>query len=252
MKQVKKINLIFPIILVIILSSCVSQKRMIYLQNKQESISKTEFINERKEDYKVQAGDNLYINITSIDEKTTAIFNKATSGNMSDISAYLNSYTIGDDGTIDFPLTGKIYIHNLTIEEVKAEIQKVMNEYIKETIIIVKLLNFNITMLGEVNGPGQYKVYQDKINLFEAVAMASDLTDFANRNKVKLIRQTKQGSIIHTLDLTDQNILESDFYYLMPNDIIYVEALKGKQFAFTDFPYGLLFSTITFILVLFR
>lgn len=251
MKQIKKINFIFPIILIIILSSCVSQKRMIYLQNKQESISKTEFINERKEDYKVQPGDNLYINITSIDEKTTAIFNKS-SGTISGIGAYLNSYTIGGDGTIDFPLTGKIYIHNLTIEEVKAEIQKVMNEYLKETIIIVKLLNFNITMLGEVRMPGQYKVYQDEINLFEALAMAGDLADFANRNNLQLIRQTKKGAIIHTLDLTDQNILESDFYYLMPNDIIYVEPLKGKQFAFTDFPYALLFSTITFILVLFR
>ncbi len=224
---------------------------MIYLQNKQESIAKNEFVNERKEDYKVQPGDNLYINITSIDEKTTALFNK-NMGTMSGIAAYLNSYTIDDDGTIDFPLTGKIYIHNMTIEEVKAEIQKVMNEYIKETIIIVKLLNFNITMLGEVNGPGQYKVYQDEINLFEALAMAGDMSEFANRNNIKLIRQTKQGAIIHTLDLTDQNILESDFYYLMPNDIIYAEPLKGKQFAFTDFPYGLMFSTITFILVLFR
>ena len=212
---------------------------MIYLQNKKGATAKNEFVNERKEDYKVQPGDNLYINITSIDEKTTAVFNK-NSGTMSGIGAYLNSYTIGDDGTIDFPLTGKIQIHNLTIEEVKGEIQNVMNEYLKETIIIVKLLNFNITMLGEVNTPGQYKVYQDKINLFEALAMASDLADFANRNKVKLIRQSKKGAIIHALDLTDQNILESDFYYLMPNDIIYVEPLKGKQFAFTNFPYAMI------------
>ncbi len=253
MKQVRKINLFFPIILVIILSSCVSQKKLIYLQNKEKATAKNEFINERNEDYKVQPGDNLYIKITSIDEKTAMLFNSTDprySSGMNDIGVYLNSYTVADDGSIDFPLTGKIQIQNLTIEEVKGEIKKVLDEYLKETMIIVKLINFNITMLGEIKNPGQYKIYQDKINLFEAIAMAGDLGDFSNRNKIKLIRQSKQGAIIHELDLTNQNILESDFFYLMPNDVIYIEPLKGKQFTFANFPYSLVFSAVSTTLLL--
>ncbi len=105
-------------------------------------------------------------------------------------------------------------------------------------------------MLGEVRRPGEYRVYQDELNVFEAMSMAGDLTDFANRNEVKLVRQTKQGSEIIDIDLTDQNFLTSDYFYLMPNDIIYVEPLKGKQFTFANFPYAIIFSAISTTLLL--
>ncbi len=251
-KNSKNKIILFPIIL-IILSSCVPQKKLIYLQNK-ELATKNEFLNERSEDYKVQPGDNLYIKITSINEETSMLFNTSTSRysqNLNnDVSVYLNSYTVAEDGSIDFPLTGKINVQNQTIEEVKNSIYTVLEEYLKETLIIVKLINFNITLLGEIERPGQYKVYQDKINLFEAIAMAGDLGDFANRAKVKLIRQTKTGTEIHQLDLTNQKILESDYYYLMPNDVIYVEPLKGKQFTFANFPYTVVFSAISTLILM--
>jgi polysaccharide export outer membrane protein len=195
----------------------------------------------------------MWVKITSFHEKTAMLFNSSNSKysqNLNDIGVYLNSYTVADDGNIDFPLTGKIQIQNLTIEKVKEKINKILDEYLKETMIIVKLINFNITMLGEIKKPGQYKIYQDKINLFEAIAMAGDLSDFANRNKIKLIRQSKQGAVIHKLDITDQNIMESDFFYLMPNDVIYIEPLKGKQFAFANFPYSIMFSAITTLILM--
>lgn len=223
------------------------------MQNKQRAISKDEFVNDRIENYKVQPGDNLYIKVSSFDEKTTMLFNSSDNRygqNTNDIGVYLSSYAVAEDGSIDFPLTGKIQVQNLSIEEVKAEINKVLDEYLKENMIIVKLINFNVTLLGEVKNPGQYKVYQDKINLFEAIAMANDLGDFANRRKVKLIRQSKKGSSIHMLNLTDQNILESDYFYLMPNDIIYVEPLRGKQFTFANFPYSVIFSGISTLILL--
>lgn len=246
-------TVIILIVSAILLSSCVPQKKLIYLQNKQRAISKNEFVNDRIENYKVQPGDNLYIKISSFDEKTAMLFNSTDNRygqNVNEIGIYLNSYTIAEDGTIDFPLTGKILLQNLTIEQVKVEINKVLKDYLKETMIIVKLINFNITLLGEVKNPGQYKVYQDKINLFEAIAMANDLGDFANRRKIKLIRQSKKGSKIHMLNLTDQNILESDYFYLMPNDIIYVEPLRGKQFTFANFPYSVIFSGISTLILL--
>lgn len=252
MKHINKFKIIVPILL-FILSSCVSQKKLIYLQNKDESTVKNEFVNERNEDYKVQVGDNLYIKINAIDDRTEMLFNSTEnrySQNQNDIGLYLNSYTVDKKGCIDFPLAGAVAVQNLSIEEIKAKIQEILNIYLKETLITVKLVNFNITMIGEISRPGQYKVYQDKINLFEALAMAGDLDVFANREQIKLIRQTKKGTQIHQLDLTDQNFLESDYYYLMPNDMIYVEPLKGKQFTFANFPYTVVFSGISTLILL--
>jgi polysaccharide biosynthesis/export protein len=93
-------------------------------------------------------------------------------------------------------------------------------------------------------------IYQDKINIFEAVAMAGDMTTFAKKNKVLLVRQSEKGVKTYQLNLNDKSLLESNFYYLMPNDLVYVEPMKGKPFAFTEFPYVLILSTITTALLL--
>lgn len=239
---------------IVIFSSCIPQKKIKYLQVKNEAEVRSEFTNEKKIEYKIQPGDNLYIKIVSIDEKTTALFNTIDSRYANtmnnDASIYLNSYTVNEGGAVDFPLVGQVNVHNLTVGEVKDILQDSINEYIKKSVVIVKLVNFYLTMLGEVKNPGEYIIYQDELNFFEAISMAGDLTDFANRSDVKLIRQTKQGSRIINIDLTDQDFLESDYYFLMPNDIIYIEPLKGKQFAFANFPYAIVFSAISTTLLL--
>jgi polysaccharide export outer membrane protein len=110
---------------------------------------------------------------------------------------------------------------------------------------VVKLSNFNLTVLGEVNRPGMYKVYQSQINLFEAVALAGNMTNFAKNSEVRIVRQTDNGSEIVTVDMGSADILTSPYYYLKPNDIIYVEPLKIKQWGFTTFPYSTLLSVIS-------
>lgn len=230
-------------------SSCIPQKKMLYMQVKNESDTLTSFNNERKIDYRVQPGDNLYIRVVTLDEKTTLLLNPLSSGSgnniSSDASVYLNSYNVNEGGYLDFPMTGEILIKNMTIEEVKTILQEKLQVYMKEFVVIVKLVNYNITLLGEVKRPGQYKVYQDNINLFEAVSMSGDLTDFANRNKVAIIRQNKTGSEVVYVDMTKRDILLSDYYYLKPNDIVYVQPVKGKQFTFANFPYGIVFGFIS-------
>ncbi|MCF8387055.1 MAG: polysaccharide export protein [Bacteroidales bacterium] len=237
-----------------IFSSCVPQKKIKYLQVKEEAQMRENFTNERKVEYKIQPGDNLYIKVVSIDEKTSALFNTADTRSSyamnSDAGIYLNSYTVNENGYVDFPLIGSVKVRNLTVEQVKDELQKTLNEYIKESVVIVKMVNFYVTMLGEVKRPGEYKIYQDELNIFEAISLAGDLTDFANRDQVKLIRQTKEGSKIIDIDLTDRDILASDYYFMMPNDILYFEPLKGKQFTFANFPYGIIFSAISTTLLL--
>ncbi len=239
----------------IIFSSCVPQKRMLYLQVQNETDTLKTFKNERQIEYKVQPGDNLYIRVVTLDEKTTLLLNplSASGGNLNisnDVSVYLNSYNVNEAGYLDFPMIGEIMVQNLNTEEIKDEIQEKLKTYMKEFIVIVKLVNYNITMLGEVQRPGQYKIYQDNINIFEAISMASDLTDFANRNKVAIIRQTETGSEVIYVDMTKRDILLSDYYYLKPNDILYVQPLKGKQFTFANFPYGIVFGFISTTILL--
>ncbi|MCF8234128.1 MAG: polysaccharide biosynthesis/export family protein [Bacteroidales bacterium] len=246
---------LFVLAIALLLGSCVPQKKIKYLQSKvEETQAQTNFENPRKFEYKIQPGDNLYIKIVSVDEKHSNMFNTMDSryanAMQSDAGIYLNSYTVNEEGDVDFPLIGKVHVKNLTVEEVKEELQESLNEYIKESVVIVKMVNFYVTMLGEVTRPGEYKIFQDELNIFEAISIAGDLTDFANRNEVKLVRQTKKGSEIINIDLTDRSLLASDYYFLMPNDILYVEPLKGKQFTFANFPYGIIFSAISTTLLL--
>jgi polysaccharide export outer membrane protein len=231
----------------IILSSCIPMKKMRYMQDpKEEKHARNEFQKQDTTPYLVHSGDNIYIKVNTLEDKNNYFEDlKGGTEYYTESAVYLNSYTVNDSGYIEFPLIGKIMADNLTLEQIQKDLQKKVNEYIKNTVVIVKLANFRISMVGEFQHPGKYVVYQDRINIFEAIAMAGDMTDFARRNKVLLMRQSEKGVKTTRLNLNDYSIMESEYYYLMPNDIIYVEPLKGKQFAFSEFPYVLLLTTLT-------
>lgn len=243
-------------IIAVILSSCVPQKKMIYMQVKEDADTLSNFVNERKIDYRIQPGDNLYIRVVTLDEMTTMLLNPLTGGRGgntltgNDATIYLQSYTVNEAGYLDFPMVGEIFVRNMNVDEIRDAINEKLSEYLKELVVIVKLVNFNITLLGEINVPGQYKIYQTDINIFEAVSLGRDLTDFANRNQVAIIRQTKTGSSVHYIDMTKRDLLSSDFYYLKPNDIIYAVPVKGKQFTFANFPYGIVFGFLSTTILL--
>ncbi len=240
----------------IIFSSCVPMKRIEYLQqevDKKDSL-KTNFINDNVETYKIQAGDNLYIVVNSALSKSENFFTQEdvyrSSNYYNDAGIYLNSYTVSDSGYVDFPFVGKIYVKELTLEQAKDLIQSIVDEYLKETTVIVKLAIFKVTVIGEVNRPGTVNIYRNKLNIFELISMAGDMTQFAKRNKVYLIRKTPGGSKVKQLDLNDISILESEYYFIQPNDVLYVPPVGGKNFAFANFPYALIFTTITTALLL--
>jgi len=247
---------LFFLLIALVFSSCVPQKKIKYLQKKQKEDTVSYYANKRNVDYKIQPKDNLYIRVFSLDEKSFLFFNKQ-SGTSSyndyanDASIYLNSYSVNTDGNIDFPLLGKIYVKDLNVEQVKNLMQQLINEYLSETTVVVKMVNFKLTFVGEVSRPGEYTIYKDDINIFEALSIAGDMTDFANRNKVALIRQTKGGSKVFYLDLTSDKILNSDFYYLQPNDIIYIMPLGYKRWGLgSTFPWALIFASISTALLL--
>jgi len=236
-------------------SSCISIKRIEYLQQEVEKNDtiRTHFSSELI-DYHLQPGDNLYIKVNSVLATSENIFADDKSGSSSnyysDAGIYLNSYLISKDGYIDFPFVGKVYVRDLTVEEAKDLISSIVKDYIKESTVVLRLALFNITALGEFSRSGQINIYQNKINIFEAVAMAGDMTSFARRDQVILIRKTSHGSKTKRLDLNDVSILESEYYYIQPNDILYAPPVKGKNFAFAQFPYALIFSTISTTLLL--
>jgi len=238
----------------VMLASCVPQKKILYLQSMEEDDSTTTFVNERSLDYEIQPGDNLYIKINSLEEKSTTYFNEVSGSagsNVSGSNLYLNSYLVNDTGYFHFPSLGYIYVKGKTAEEIQMGLEKRLSDYLIDPVVIVRLASFRITLLGEFKNPGKYDVYQSNINLFEAVSMGGDLTDFAKRNKISIIRQTGNGSKIVRVDMNDKRILSSDYFYLLPNDIVYAEPIRAKAFVTTSFPYGMVFSTISMVLVLY-
>lgn len=236
------------------LTSCVSQKKMLYFQNEtmlnDSTFTSIEYENERNFDYKVQPGDILYIRIASLDEKFAAYFNtmNGNSVNTNNSNIYLNGYNIDAEGYIELPIVSRVQVKDYTVSEIQEKVQSLMNEYLKETVVYVKLGVFNLTILGEVANPGQYQVYQSDINIFQAIALAGNATDFANKSKVKIIHQTPKGSQIVRININDADVLSSPHYYLKPNDIVYVEPLKSKQYGFTAVPYGTIFSALSLII----
>lgn len=256
MNRITKFGLA-ALLMAILFASCVPQKKMLYLKEAQmiaenQSIN---YVNERSVDYKLQPGDNLYIRFVNIvDERSAASLSGEVGSRTvsSDASIYLQSYTLDEEGNIELPLVGKVMLKNKTVDEAKATLQTELDKYVNQTTIIVKLSNFNLTILGEVHRPGMFKVYQSQINLFEAVSLAGNMTNFAKNDEVKIIRQTDNGSEIITVDMGSADILSSPYYYLKPNDIIYVEPLKIKQWGFTTFPYSTVFSIISLAVVLYN
>lgn len=230
-------------------SSCISQNKVKLLQEKTAKLPTEQFDNPKSITYRVQIGDQLYVKIYSVDPKTSKFFQTDFPNLMNPTYLYLNSYAVDEFGFINFSFIDKIYVKGLTLVEVKDLIQKTLNEYFKEATVVVKLVNFEVTVLGEVNSPGSFQIYRDYVNLFQAIGLAGGIKQFGNVKKVKLVRQTQTGSNMYTLDLTDNKILNSPYFYLMPNDVIYVEPLNSKSSAYTTFPYSIILVALSTLLV---
>ena len=249
------VKLLYLLVIGLAVISCVPQAKMKYLQDKEGDTVRSEF-KILKPDYKIKPGDYLYVRILSLDQKSNELF--ATIGgsaaanynmNITDQNLYLTSYLVNDSGYIDFPLIGRIYAKDHTINDIQQTLTKSVSEIIIGASVVVKLVMYNISILGEVKSPGKFAVYNNRINIFEALALAGDVTAFGNRNKVQIIRTEGDKNNIVVLDLLSKNILASSYYYLQPNDIIYVEPMKEKTWKFETFPYGLVYSTIGLVLV---
>ena len=245
--------LIVFIIATLTLSSCISQKKTVYLQNKSMFSAGANTYENDLATYKLQPGDFLYINVTSLDPKNMTSFEGNQRNDyqiQSEMGVYLKSYQVSDSGFIRFPVIGKVEVVGLSVSQVRDKLQGIMDEFYQLATITVKLVNFQVSIMGEVNRPGTYVVYNDRLNIFQAISLGGDLTNFGNRKEVNIIRKTKTGGTeILEVNLLSDSILELPGFYLQPDDIIYVKPMRSKTFAFTSFPYSFVLSTITTTLV---
>ena len=211
-------------------TSCVPTKDLIYLQDKGNS--KEEVVNQSNlKPYRLQTNDILSINIKALDARLVEMFNAGLAG-QSQESLYFTGYSVDDHGNIRIPVLGEMNVLGYTIEEVRKKIEeKLLSDYFKQEAQIfvnVKLAGLRYTINGEIGSPGTKVLYQDKVNILEAVANAGDIAITGDRKDVKVIRQFPQGAQTFSIDLTDVVATKSSVYYLQPNDYIYIKPLKQK------------------------
>lgn len=233
----KRIKLLIIFLSCVIVSSCIPHKDIIYLQNKKNSSNDTipNNLSEVQKPYRIQVNDILNIRVKALDQETVSILNPAGEENLNADSAeraYFDGFTVDVHGNIRIPTLGKINVLGYTCEEIEKRIEKqLLDEQFKETaniFVTVKLAGLRFTANGEVGSPGSITLFQERVNIFEAIANVGEIPVTGNRKEVQVIRQYPQGQKIHTLDLTDLNVMKSPFYYIQPNDIIYVKPLKQK------------------------
>lgn len=217
---------VFQFVLVtILLSSCVSMKKRVYIQGNDTYNSKVYPI--QNNEYKVSLQDILYVTVKTLAE-TSLVSNISSLTGSGDILFYLNGYSVNNNGFIILPVIGDLYVLGKTLEEVKSDVQTKVDVYYKDAIINVKTAGVKINILGEVNSPGSYTFYQNEVSIFDVLSTSGDLTEVANRKQIKILRHNNNTVSVHKLDLTNVDLLSSEFYFLQPNDVIYIEPLNVK------------------------
>ncbi len=223
------------VIAALVASSCSSTKNVAYIQNSDSvSLAQSKFLY----DARIMPKDQLNITVSASNAEAAMPFNMTipTAYSVGQQSTYttgmLQLYLVDNEGMISFPIIGRIKVGGLTKSEAEKMIEEKIRPYMAETenpIVTVRMSSYSISVLGEVTRPGSYQVAREKINILEALAQAGDLTIYGVRDKVKLIREDATGKKeIHTLNLNDANIINSPYYYLQQNDIVYVEPNKVK------------------------
>ncbi|PWD98025.1 polysaccharide biosynthesis/export family protein [Marinilabilia rubra] len=250
------INHIIVVLIISLTSSCYSLKKSIYLDGElsQELEDIDGKFSQRPAEYTVEINDLLYIRVTSLDERTSAFLNNEsgyTSMPESISSTSLLGYRVDSDGSIEYPFIGKIYVAGLTLEEVRAKIMLAVSKYLEQSNVIVKLINDNITIMGEVTRPGRFPLNSERINIMEALSLSGDITNFGNKKKVRLIRFRYEEPEMYSMDVSDENIIFSEYFWLQPGDIIYVEPRSFKALSlnsnFITIGVSMLTATFTFL-----
>jgi polysaccharide export outer membrane protein len=239
--------------------SCVPTSKEILLQGKtkrenapvDKTVSK---FNTREYEYRLRPEDVISIQINSLTDSEFDFFNTQ---NQRDVRGtlprdpLLSGFQVEKDGTIPLPVVGKIEVEGLTLEEARAKIEKVVAQYLDSPTVDLKLLNFQYTILGEVKNVGRFTTYNPRLNILEALGEAGGFLDFADRSRIQIVRKNKEEVEIAYVNILDENVIESPYYYLQPNDIITIAPLEAKNWRMNNIAnIGIIFSGISAITLL--
>ncbi|SDL80684.1 polysaccharide export outer membrane protein [Salinimicrobium catena] len=225
--------ILLGILSLLLMGSCVSRKKMAYFQNMEELKSA---VDESKTELEIQPNDLLTITVSAANIEAVQPFNLpvtsaprvgepgSVSGNMQ-----LQSYLVDSDGNIEFPVLGTVHVAGLTRQQLTEKLKKQIAAYVQDPIVNIKLINFQVTVLGEVNRPGTYTVPDERLSLTKALGLAGDLTIYGRRDNVMILRETGDTKEYKYVDLTQSDFLTSPYYYLQQNDVVYVEPNSAQM-----------------------
>jgi polysaccharide export outer membrane protein len=226
---------LLPLLLLFLLIGCTSQKKLAYLANLPDSGEPQYFLYEMP-DYKIQYRDLLYVDVKAMapDGSIQNVLQGSNSQSMNymqgESTQYLMGYNVDKQGKILLPVVGQIAVGGRTIHETRDVVQAKIDSVFNHAYVDVKLLSFRYTVLGEARNPGTFYNYNDYVTVLEAVGKAGGVGDYGRRDRVLVVRSTPDGSKTYNINLQDKNLLSSEAYFLMPNDVIIIEPLKHKIF----------------------
>lgn len=227
--------LLWLFLAVFLLASCVPTKDLIYLQDKGTAENDQSVNLVPQKPYRLQVNDILTISIKASDSRLVELFSPQLNEKVLDgeQSVYAQGYSVDDHGNVRLPMLGEVNVLGYTLEETRLKVEeKLLDEYFKKEaniFVVVKLAGLRFTINGEILNPGTKLIFQDKVTIMEAIANSGDITVTGDRKAVVVMRQYPTGTEMHTIDLTDKSAMNSPYYYLQPNDYIYVKPLPQKS-----------------------
>ena len=239
-----KMKKILIFLLPLLLASCVTSKKVNLMQEPGQRGIPSYADTLTYEDYQVRVGDRLYVYVYSIDERVSKMFNPSGVGvNSSQIrqsssvggSYDLYTYLVLEDGTIDYPMIGRVPVRGKTTREIKRILESELSSYVsgykdyQMLSVEVNIVRRSFSVISD-RGSGTFNIQKEKVTIFEASAMAGDIGDFGDRSKVRIVREIEGQTQVKVFDVRSKDIINSEFYYIEPNDVIYIQRIKGQSF----------------------
>lgn len=257
----QKRNIFYFLFTLFLFTSCITAKKVNYLQDKNITIPHYKDSTIYK-DYKLNTGDRIYIKVFSTSEEVNYMFNLAPQienqvllGN--NVYSELYTYLVKSDGNIIFPMLDDVYVKGKTVREIKSILEEKLTPLIaggsNQCSVEVRVVSRYFSVIGG-SASGRFPITKEKINIFQALALAGDIGVYGDRSKIRIIRETENGTEIKMFDIRSVDIINSEYYYIEPNDVIYIQTVNEQFFSMTSFASVLsaVFSTLSFGLLIYN
>jgi polysaccharide export outer membrane protein len=236
-----RIRFLFYTISILFIASCATPEDFYYLRDAGNEKIAGQAVDSTASNPTIAIGDQLSIVLTSASVELNALINSANFGGsqvgigQGIVVSPVMGYLVNANGEIDFPKIGKLKVEGNSMDAVKNNLEKSLSGYVKDPSITIRRLNFRVTVIGEVVRPGIVQIQYDRMNILQALAQAGDLTIFAQRENILLVRETSRGKETVRISLYDKALLSSPYYWLQSGDILYVQPNKTKVNTNTTF-----------------